>query len=142
MKKTLLLTVLLLFAFAINGGKIANAQGQTRLSSAPKAFQVFYAKFRKAVIAKDKATVVSMTRFPFNYGYDAGDEGTYSKSQFLRNFDNIFGGAEGIAFFKRSNPTCHVDGGNLDVVDESDASHHIFEKRGAGYWFTSYIVEP
>jgi hypothetical protein len=141
-KKTLVLTVLLLFVFAISGGEIANGQREPRLSSAPKAFQVFYAKFRKAVIAKDKATVVSMTRFPFNYGYDAGDEGTYSKSQFLQSFNNIFGGAEGIAFFKRANPTCHLDGGNFDVVDESDASHHIFENTGAGYGLRRTSLKP
>lgn len=142
MRHHLLLSLLLVFVFAVNGGEVANAQGDQRLSTTPKAFQVFYAKFRKAVVARDKTTVASLSRFPFNYGYDAGDEGTYSRNQFLKNFNNIFGDAQGIAFFKRTNPKFYVERGRFDLVDESDASHYIFEKQGAGYKFTAYLSEP
>ena len=140
MKRILVLNVMLLLLFAANGGERAHAQGSQRLSATPKAFQAFYAKFRKAVVARDKNTVASLTRFPFKYGFDAGDEGTYSKAQFLRKFDVLFGSDS--RFFARANPTFHGDGGTFDLEDESDASHYIFEKRGAAYQFTSYIVEP
>jgi hypothetical protein len=141
--KYVLLSVLVLFMFATIGSKVANAQRTQRVSATPKTFQAFYAKFRKAVIARDKVTVASLTRFPFDYGFDAGDEGTYTRRQFLKNFNNIFGtDAEAIAFFRRANPTVYPNGRKFDVLDDSDASHYIFEKRGASYQFTAYIVEP
>src|SRR4030095_4154867 len=101
----------------------------------PKAFQLFYAKFRKAVVARDKTTVASLTRFPFNYRFDAGDEGTFSRAQFLKRFADIFGEEPGI--FARRSPGFYPDAGRCDLYDESDASHYIFEKRGAGYQFTA-----
>ena len=140
MKQLAAITVLLLCIFGFYG--VASAQPTPKpLSATPKAFQVFYAKFRKAVVARDKTTVVSLTRFPFEYGYDAGDEGTYSKAQFLKQFNKIFREHRGI--FARRNPALYVDeDGGFDLLDESYATHFIFEKKGAGYQFTAYIVEP
>ena len=138
MKKLALTIAVLLFALAPSDG--VYAQTTKRLAATPKAFQVFYAKFRKAVLARDKAAIASVTRFPFKYGYDAGDEGTYSKTQFLRNFNKVFG--ERPPIFLARNPRFHVGEDGFDLVDESDASHYIFEKRGAGYQFTAYIAEP
>ena len=133
-------TVVLLFLFTLYG--VASAQPTPKpLSATPRAFQVFYAKFRKAVIARDKTAIASLTRFPFQYGYDAGDEGTYSKAQFLKQFNKIFGTRRGI--FARRNPALYADeDGGFDLNDESDASHFIFEKKGASYQFTAYIAEP
>jgi hypothetical protein len=46
------------------------------------------------------------------------------------------------AFFKRTNPKFYAGGRQFELVDESDASHYIFEKKGAGYQFTAYLAEP
>ena len=143
MNKILVLSILFCFVFAANGGEVANAQREQRLSATAKSFQVFYGKFRRAVVARDKITVASLTRFPFNYGFDAGDEGTFSRSQFLKRFNDMFvGDGGGITFFKRTNPTFYVKAGHFELVDESDASHYIFEKKGAGYQLTAYMSEP
>ena len=142
MKQLAAMTIVLLFVFLFNSGEVAHAQPTPKpLSATPKAFQVFYAKFRTAVIARDKTTDVSLTTFPFQYGYDAGDEGTYTKAQFLRRFDRIFGSQR--AIFARRAPSFYDDEDwGFDLLDESDASHFIFEKKGASYQFTAYIVEP
>jgi hypothetical protein len=118
----------------------ASAQTEKRLSSTPKDFQTFYAKFKGAVARKDKQAVASMTSFPFKYGWDAGDEGTYSRSRFLTNFNRIFGNNKKI--FRQANPSFSVDGKHLDLMDEEDASHYGFVKTAAGYRFVSMIVEP
>ena len=60
-----------------------------RLNSTPKAFQLFYVKFKNAVIKGDKVTVLH--EFSFDYGFDAGDEGKYSRTQFMKRFNDIFG---------------------------------------------------
>ena len=140
MRQLLITSALALFILALDGGNAASAQTGQRLSATPKAFQVFYAKFRRAVVARDKMTVASMTRFPFNYGFDAGDEGTFSRTQFLRRFNDILGGRRPI--FRRTNPNFYADGGRFELVDETDASHFIFEKQGASYRFVSYMSEP
>lgn len=139
-KHLVVLMVLLFVTFGINGGEAVSAQKNQSLSATPRAFQVFYAKFRKAVVARDKITVASLTRFPFNYGFDAGDEGTFSRTQFLKRFNDFLGGEPGI--FARRSPTFYSTAGRFELVDESDASHYIFEKRGAVYQFTAYLSEP
>jgi hypothetical protein len=137
-----LLSVLLVFVFVINGVEVASAQTTRRLSATPKAFQVFYGKFRKAAVARQKITVASLTRFPFKYAFDAGDEGTYSRTQFLKNFNHIFGDGQDDQFFRRTNPTFYVGEGKFELIDESDATHYIFQKKGASYQFTAYLAEP
>ncbi len=140
MKKLVLLIVLFWLFFAVSS-KIANAQEKDqRLSSTSKAFQTFYAKFRKAVVKGDKTTVASMTQFPFEYGYDAGDEGTYSKLQFIKNFRMIFG--EDKKIFAQKNPVFYSEAETYNLTDSDDASHYIFKKKGASYKFTAMIGEP
>lgn len=135
-KRLVVVMALVVLGFA---GAVS-AQRTQSLYATPKAFQIFYAKFRRAVVARDKNTVASLTRFPFKYGFDAGDEGTFSKAQFLKRFSEIFGTEPGI--FARRSPSFNVDRGSFELYDESDASHYIFEKRGSGYQFTAYIAEP
>jgi hypothetical protein len=141
MKKTKHYVSLFLFivtvAFFVQN---SSAQTEKKLASTPKDFQTFYAKFKAAVVSKDKTIVASMTSFPFKYGWDAGDEGTYSRSRFLSNFNRIFGNNKKI--FRQANPTFSVDGKSLDLMDEEDASHYGFVKTAAGYKFVSIIVEP
>jgi hypothetical protein len=118
----------------------ANAQKSVRLHATPASFQAFYAKFKKAVIGRDKTAVASLTAFPFQWGFDAGDEGTWTRSQFVRNFSKIFDGKPSI--LSRKDPTFYVDRGDYSLTDERDASHLSFTRTGRSYKFTSYIVEP
>jgi hypothetical protein len=141
MKKTRRCLSLILFGFAaICFAQSASAQTEKKLASTPKDFQTFYAKFKGAVARKDKQAVASMTTFPFKYGWDAGDEGTYSRSRFLTNFNRIFGNNKKI--FRQVNPSFSVEGKSLDLMDEEDASHYGFVKTATGYRFASIIVEP
>jgi hypothetical protein len=137
MKKLILLIVLFWSLFAA-GSETANGQ-ERRLSSTPKAFQTFYAKFRSAMIKDDKRAVASLTLFPFIYGFDTGDEGTLSKAQFIKRFDRFFG--KNKKLFAQKNPQLSSEAGNYDLTDEY-ATHFIFEKKGASYKFTARIVEP
>ena len=138
MKKLILLIVLFWSLIAANH-TTANSQ-EKRLNSTPKAFQTFYAKFRNAAVKGDKNTVASMTQFPFEYGFDAGDEGTFSKAQFIERFDDFFG--EERKIYAQKNPIFYSEAGTYNLTDNDDASHYIFEKKGASYKFTAYVSEP
>ncbi|MEO7673100.1 MAG: hypothetical protein ABIU09_03360 [Pyrinomonadaceae bacterium] len=139
--RILILSSFLITSFVVLiGVGTADAQTERRLSSTPKAFQTFYAKFRTAVIKRDRNAVVALTNFPFRYGWDAGDEGTYTRSQFIAKFNDIFGGTR--KFFGQANPTFHFDAGSFNLTNEEDASHYVFEKRGSNYKFTAFVVEP
>jgi len=142
MKKLILLTVLFFSLFAAGGSETSNAQKNQRLNSTPKAFRIFYAKFRNAVVKGDKNTVASLTQFPFKYGFDAGDEGTFSKAQFIKRFVDIFGGERKI--FGQKNPIFYLysETGTFELTDSDDASHYTFEKKGASYKFKAYAAEP
>lgn len=126
------------FAFV----SIANINGQTekRLISTPKAFQTFFAKFKRATVNGDKKVVATMTSFPFRYGWDAGDEGTYDRAQFLANFDKIFGDARNL--FRQKNPKFYIGDHSYGLTNEEDASHYRFEKRGSTYKLVAFVVEP
>ena len=114
---------------------------EKKLSSAPKSFRTFFATFKRAVERSDKTAVASMTRFPFSYGYDAGDEGEYSKSAFIKNFRKIF--SKGDDFFANRNPRFGIDQDDSTYyISTEDASHLGFVKSGRTYKFVSYIVEP
>ncbi len=90
--KTLTIIAIVVVLMALSAaGQYAPEPVQERLNSAPKAFRTFFAKFRTAVEKNRKSEVVSLTRFPFAYAYDAGDEGTHSRAQFLKNFKHITG---------------------------------------------------
>lgn len=140
MKKLILLIILFLLLFAVSDER-ANAQKTQRLESTPKAFQIFYAKFRNAVVKGDKKTVASLTYFPFQYGFDAGDEGTFSKDQFIKRFEHFFGSERKI--FAQKNPVFYSEKvGDYNLNDDWDASTFVFKKKGASYKFTAYIAEP
>lgn len=117
-----------------------NAQKTVRLNSTPKAFKTFFMNFRTAVAKRNKQAVASFSRFPFEWGFDAGDEGTWTKSQFLKNYGRIFDGSE--AFLAAKNPSFYVEGGTYNLTNEGDASHCIFSKQGSSYRLTAYVVEP
>jgi hypothetical protein len=117
-----------------------SAQKSLRVSATPKQFQSFYAKFRTAILRKDKKTIASLTHFPFKWALDAGDSGTYSKAQFLRKFDDLFYPLVGD--FRLKNPKLWAADGAFSLSSEEDASHFIFSRKGNTYKFTSYLVEP
>jgi hypothetical protein len=117
-----------------------HAQTDRKLTATPKSFQVFYAKFRKAVLARDKNAVASMTSFPLRYGWDAGDEGKYSRKQFLVKFDDMFRGTRKL--FSRANPTFYGDRDSFDLTNTADASHYGFTRKRSTYYFDSFMVEP
>lgn len=137
MKKYIFLTLLLLTLFGISGQTI-NAQ-EKRLDSSPKDFKTFFAKFRKAVEKNDKTSVASMTKFPFRYGFDAGDEGTMTRAQFIKRFTEIFDNPK--EFFTEDNPVFSLEGKTYYISTEN-ASHLSFIKQGSDFKFVSYIVEP
>ncbi len=140
MKKFTVLSVLFILLITVLGTATITAQKNQKLNSTPKAFQIFYGKFRTAVIKSDKKAVISLTRFPFEYGWDAGDEGTYSKIQFIKKYKDIFGGTNKL--FAQKDPTFYVERGTFNLTNEEDASHYIFERSGTSYKFTAIIVEP
>lgn len=117
----------------------ANAQ-EKRLSSSPQDFKIFFTKFRRAIERNDKNGVASMTRFPFSYGFDAGDEGTMTKTQFIRRFSEIFGESPK-SFFTEKNPGFARENSKYYISTE-DAAHLMFIKQGKTFKFVSYIVEP
>jgi len=137
MKNSPLILVLVLTFFTINI-QTTNAQ-EKRLNSSPPAFRTFFSKFKTAVERSDKTAVASITSFPFRYGFDAGDEGTMSRSQFIKGFSRIFGRSPG-KFFTEKKPLFTKDRANYTVSTE-DAAHLTFVRKGSGFTFTSYIVE-
>lgn len=135
-----LLSVLPVVAVAAMLTGSASGQRTRDFASTPKDFQAFYTKFRTAVTRGDKQAVAAMTRFPFKYGFDAGDEGTFSRSEFIRRFKNFFG--EGRKIFARAKPRFYVEGATLSLADPYDASTFVFEKVGGSYRFAGYFSEP
>ncbi len=136
MKRILVISFVLLLATL----SVA-AQTEKRLNSAPRAFRTFYAGFKQAVNKGDKTRVVSMTRFPFKYAFDAGDEGTMSRSQFTKAFKRVFGDKPGEFQYERNPMFSRGDAGSYVVSTES-AEHLIFAKIGSTFKFTAYLVEP
>jgi hypothetical protein len=137
--KLLTIAVLVLVVIAAQVG-LARAQEQKTLTQTPREFQTFYAKFRGAVLKKDRKAVAALTSFPFEYGWDAGDEGTYTETEFIGKFDDIFGGAKKL--FAQKNPKFYFHDDAYDLFNEEDASHYFFRKEGGTYKFISLIVEP
>ena len=116
------------------------AQEKT-LRSSPQAFQAYFAKFMSAVHRGDKNAVASMTEFPLAYGFDAGDEGKYSRQQFLkRGFTSIFGKSPK-KFLPERDPIFSMDGRKY-TISIQDAAYLTFVKKGNKFLLSSYIVEP
>jgi hypothetical protein len=140
MKRILVISaVLLLAVLSATAQTKGNAQ-EKWLKSAPQSFRAFFSVFKNAVEKNDKNQVASMTRFPFKYGFDAGDEGTMSKSEFLKRFREIFGDSP--REFLGKNPPFSRGDASSYVVSTDDASHLIFVKSGNTFKFATYIVEP
>ncbi|MBK8304966.1 MAG: hypothetical protein IPK98_16835 [Chloracidobacterium sp.] len=91
MKTRIIIAIVILLTALPIAAQYAPEPKRDRLDSAPKAFRTFFAKFRTAVEKNNKTQVAAMTRFPFAYGYDAGDEGMYTRTQFLKNFKHVTG---------------------------------------------------
>lgn len=131
---------LLAIAMMMVTARVSVAQ-EKRLNSVSPEFRTFYSKFIVAVHRGDKTAVATMTSFPLTYGFDAGDEGKYTKSVFLRNgFARMFGKAPA-RFLPEKNPV--ISGGSTSfTVSTKDATHLVFTKGGKRFFFTNYLVEP
>jgi hypothetical protein len=117
------------------------AQTETRLNQCPAAFRTFYIGFKTAVRKADKTKVASMTKFPLRWGLDAGDEGEYTRDEFIKNFSGLFG-ADTADFMQERNPLCtrHADG--TVVITSEYALHLNFAKSGKTYKLAAFVVEP
>lgn len=82
-----------------------------------------------------------MTRFPFQYGFDAADEGKMSKTQFIKRFNEIFGKSPG-RFLAEKNPLFSRGDGGSYIVTTRDAASLVFKANGASFKFTAFVVEP
>ena len=80
MKQILVAAIVALFAALSISAQIKGQPREKRLASSPQAFRTFFAEFKNAVAKSDKVAVAAMTRFPFSYGFDAGDEGKMSRA--------------------------------------------------------------
>lgn len=136
MKRILIISIVILLA-----GLSASAQSEKRINSAPQAFRTFFAGFKSAIAKNDKTKVAAMTRFPFKYGFDAGDEGTMSRSQFIKRFAEVFGESPR-NFLPEKNPLFGRGDAGSYVVSTQDAAHLMFVKSGNTFKFTAYMVEP
>ena len=116
-------------------------QTESRLKSCPAAFRTFYKKFGGAVQRGDKTAVAAMTKFPFRWGFDAGDEGKYTQRQFVRNFRKLFD-SDTLEFIRERNPLCDVDTDRTVYLTSDFAVHLGFKRSGKTYKFSSYVVEP
>lgn len=136
MKRILIISIVFLLAVV----SVA-AQSEKRLKSAPQEFRTFFSRFLGAVAKSDKTQVAAMTRFPFKYGFDAGDEGTMTRSQFIRRFSDVFG-RKPKEFLTEKNPVFSRGDDGSYMVSTEDASHLRFIKSKGVFRFTSYMVEP
>ena len=132
MKRILIISIVLLVAAL----SVTAQVNEKRLSSSPQAFRTFFSGFKRAVARNDKTRIASMTRFPFEYGFDVGDEGTMSRAQFLKRFKEIFGEPP------EKNPLFSRGDDGSYVVSTEGAAHLIFIKSKGTFKFTAYIVEP
>ena len=141
MKKRIFIAIVILLMALPVAAQYAPEPVNERLDSAPKAFRTFFAKFRRAVEKNRKAEVAAMTRFPFRYGYDAGDEGTYSRTQFLKNFKHVTASFFG-EYRMEKNPVFSMDTDGSYIISTESASHLSFARSRNTFKFVAYIVEP
>jgi hypothetical protein len=137
----MIIAIVILLAAMPIAAQCAQEPEYKRLNTAPKVFRTFFAKFRTAVERRRKAEVAAMTRFPFEYGYDAGDEGTYTRTQFLKHFKDVTGDFFGEYRMERNPVFSRGDNGTY-VISTDSASHLSFVRTGNTFKFVSYIVEP
>ena len=137
MKRILIILLVLLFAAL----SVSAQLNEKRLNSAPQAFRAFFSEFRRAIEKRDKMQVAAVTRFPLRYGFDAGDEGTMSRAQFLKRFKEIFGNSPR-DFMPEKNPKFSRGDAGEYVVSTESAEHLIFIKTKRTFKFISYLAEP
>lgn len=117
-----------------------SAQRTVKLSATPKAFRDLYTKFASTVRKGDVKLIATMTAYPFKYGFDAGDEGTWDRAAFIKNFGDVI--MPQPLVFMDKNPEFTVSGSRYTLADQDNGSYYTFAKKGGAYKFISYIVEP
>jgi len=141
MKTRIIVAIVILLTALPIAAQYAPEPKRDRLDSAPMAFRTFFAKFRNAVEKKDKTQVAAMTRFPFAYGYDAGDEGKYTRTQFLKHFKDVTGDFFG-EYKMDKNPWFERGDDQSYTISTESASHLTFIRSCSTFKFISYYVEP
>lgn len=128
------LTLILVLLFS----SVCFSQRWVPVSQALPKFQTYYSKFRSAAQKRDKATVASLTAFPFdrNYGQDAE---LFARSEFIARYDEIFGKAK---VFAESDPTIfEFKSGYIVVFDPKGSDeNYLFKPVAGGYAF--YSIKP
>ena len=127
MLRRTVLAALMLCAIGFAAVENISAQKTVRLSSTPSTFQVFYKKFTNAVNRGVGTEIAAMTSFPFKWGFDAGDEGVWTRQEFLKEYGKIF--MPQPLVFKKKDPQFTVDGATYTLTDSDDASYFTFKKR-------------
>ena len=115
---------------------------EEKLKDVPASFQTFFATFKSAVVKGRKNAVAEMTRFPFHYAFDAGDEGTMTKKKFIAKFRTVFDKDEPTYWTDEYLTFSRGDRGEYQITDNSSATHLTFVKAGKTYQLTGYFVEP
>ena len=137
LKRILIISFVLLYAAL----SVAAQTQEKRLDSSPQSFRTFFSRFKSAVGKSDKTQVAALSRFPFKYGFDAGDEGTMTRLQFLKRFKEVFGDRPR-EFLSEKNPLFSRGDDGSYMISTEDAAHLIFVKSKGTFKFTAYIVEP
>ncbi len=112
-----------------------------KLKTAPPSFRTFFTSFRRAVIRKDKVAVAKSVQFPLKYAFDAGDEGTFNKREFLAKFDNVFGDEPERYMADEYLSWSRYRKDIIIVSNSSDASHLNFMRTRGRYLLVGFYSE-
>ena len=127
-------------AVLLTGAQTTTAQRTLSLKDTPAAFRTFYKNFAVTVKRGRIDLLAGMTNFPFKYGFDAGDEGVWTKKQFLKKANRFLIPRPPV--FTDDDPEFTVSNGVYTLAQDVDASYYTFKKKGGVYKWVSYIVEP
>lgn len=129
---------LLLVLFA--AVQLATGQKAVPLRKTPAPFQSFYKSFARTLNRGRIDLLADMTRFPFKYGFDAGDEGVWTRKEFVEKANGFL--MPSPLVFKHKDPEFRVKNGVYTLTHGDDAAYYTFRKTSGGYKWVSYIVEP
>jgi len=98
--------------------------------AAAENFDAFYARFKSAMIKRDKSAVASMTKLPFLF-----DSKNLGKQQFITKFEQIFP-KDTANCFKREKPVADRDSYSVFCGE----TIYVFSKVNGNYLFTDIGV--
>lgn len=105
-------------------------------------FQVFWDKFKKALIKNDKATIVKLTQFPVNYADENIMDTTIGSKMFLKMYNKFFH-KEALKALLIEKPKKVYDDGHVIpdyyVIHVGVYDHYSFGKRKGEWKFIGII---